>query len=40
VQAYLDAGASEVVLSPFGCGADPEKNLDEAMEVLGGIARG
>lgn len=40
VQSYLDAGADEVVLSPFGCGPDPEKNLDELMEVLGGIARG
>jgi 5,10-methylenetetrahydromethanopterin reductase len=39
VQAYLDAGADEVVLSPFGCGADPDKNLEEALEVLGGIAR-
>ncbi len=39
VQAYLDAGASEVVLSPFGCGPDPDKNRDEAVEVLGGIAR-
>lgn len=39
VQEYLDAGADEVVLSPYGCGADPERNLDEALEVLGDIAR-
>ncbi len=36
---YLDAGADEVVLSPYGCGTDPERNLDEALEVLGDIAR-
>ncbi len=39
VQAYLDAGADEVVLSPYGCGSDPDRNLDEALEVLGDIAR-
>jgi hypothetical protein len=32
-QAYLDAGADEVVFSPFGGG-------DEMVEVLGDIARG
>jgi alkanesulfonate monooxygenase SsuD/methylene tetrahydromethanopterin reductase-like flavin-dependent oxidoreductase (luciferase family) len=39
VRAHLDAGADEVVLSPYGCGSDPERNLDEALEVLGDIAR-
>jgi F420-dependent oxidoreductase-like protein len=39
VQQHLDAGADEVVLSPAGCGADPARNLDEALEVLGEIAR-
>jgi alkanesulfonate monooxygenase SsuD/methylene tetrahydromethanopterin reductase-like flavin-dependent oxidoreductase (luciferase family) len=36
---YLDAGADEVVLSPYGCGDHPDRNLDEALEVLGDIAR-
>jgi alkanesulfonate monooxygenase SsuD/methylene tetrahydromethanopterin reductase-like flavin-dependent oxidoreductase (luciferase family) len=36
---YLGAGADEVVLSPYGCGDDPDANLDEALEVLGDIAR-
>jgi alkanesulfonate monooxygenase SsuD/methylene tetrahydromethanopterin reductase-like flavin-dependent oxidoreductase (luciferase family) len=36
---YLDAGADEVVLSPYGCGEDPEQDLDDALEVLGDIAR-
>ena len=36
---HLDAGADEVVLSPYGCGDDPDANLDEALEVLGDIAR-
>ena len=39
VQEYFDAGADEVVLSPYGCGDDPDANLDEALEVLGDIAR-
>jgi hypothetical protein len=39
VQEHLDAGADEVVLSPYGCGADPVRNLDEALEVLGDLAR-
>jgi hypothetical protein len=36
---HLDAGADEVILSPYGCGNDPDVNLDEALEVLGDIAR-
>ena len=36
---HLDAGADEVVLSPYGCGDDPDASLDEALEVLGDIAR-
>jgi hypothetical protein len=39
-QSFLDVGADEVVLSPYGCGADPAANLDDALEVLGAIARG
>jgi F420-dependent oxidoreductase-like protein len=39
VQGYLDAGAAEVVLSPYGCGDDPAASFDEALEVLGDIAR-
>jgi len=39
VQEHLDAGADEVVLSPYGCGRDPARNLDEALEVLGELAR-
>jgi alkanesulfonate monooxygenase SsuD/methylene tetrahydromethanopterin reductase-like flavin-dependent oxidoreductase (luciferase family) len=39
VAEYIDAGADEVVLSPYGCGPDPERNLDDALEVLGDIAR-
>jgi len=38
--AYLDAGADEVAVSPFGCGPDPAGNLDDCWEVLGAIARG
>jgi F420-dependent oxidoreductase-like protein len=39
VMEHLDAGADEVVLSPYGCGDDPQANLDQALEVLGDIAR-
>ena len=39
IREHLDAGADEVVLSPYGCGDHPERNLDEALEVLGDIAR-
>ena len=39
VQEHLDAGATEVVLSPYGCGPEPDRNLDDALEVLGAIAR-
>ena len=38
--AYIEAGATEVAVSPFGCGPDPEQNLADCWEVLGGIARG
>jgi alkanesulfonate monooxygenase SsuD/methylene tetrahydromethanopterin reductase-like flavin-dependent oxidoreductase (luciferase family) len=40
LSAYLDAGASEVAVSPFGCGPEPARNLEDCWEVLGGIARG
>jgi F420-dependent oxidoreductase-like protein len=36
---YEQAGASEVVLSPYGCGANAPRNFNEALEVLGDIAR-
>jgi alkanesulfonate monooxygenase SsuD/methylene tetrahydromethanopterin reductase-like flavin-dependent oxidoreductase (luciferase family) len=39
VDEYLEAGADEVVLSPYGCGDHPERDVDEALEVLGDIAR-
>ena len=38
--AYLEAGADEVAVSPFGCGPDPAAYLDDCWEVLGGLARG
>lgn len=38
--AYVEAGASEVAVSPFGCGPNPEQNLADCWEVLSGIARG
>jgi alkanesulfonate monooxygenase SsuD/methylene tetrahydromethanopterin reductase-like flavin-dependent oxidoreductase (luciferase family) len=39
VPEHADAGADEVVLSPYGSGPDPSRNLDDALEVLGDIAR-
>lgn len=36
---YEQAGVSEVVLSPYGCGANAPRNFNEALEVLGDIAR-
>jgi 5,10-methylenetetrahydromethanopterin reductase len=39
VHEYLDAGADEVVLAPYGCGPEPERNLEEGLEVIGAIAR-
>ncbi len=36
---YEQAGADEVVLSPYGCGAEPAHNLNDALEALGDIAR-
>lgn len=39
VQRFFAAGADEVVLSPVGVGADPEKNYERALEVLGELAR-
>lgn len=39
LQRWVDAGADEVVVSPFACGEDPAANLDDLLEVLGAIAR-
>jgi F420-dependent oxidoreductase-like protein len=36
---YEQAGADEVVLSPYGCGDDDARNFNDALEVLGDIAR-
>ena len=39
IKAYFDAGADEVVLSPFGVGDDPGANRDDCIRVLADIAR-
>jgi F420-dependent oxidoreductase-like protein len=39
VEGYFKAGADEVVLSPVGVGADPARNYERALEVLGELAR-
>jgi F420-dependent oxidoreductase-like protein len=39
LQGWIDAGADELVLSPFGCGRDPGANLDDLLEVLGELNR-
>ena len=39
LQRWVDAGADEIIVSPFGCGADPVSNLDDLLEVLGDITR-
>lgn len=40
VQALFDAGADEVVLSPFGVGDDPVRSQLDCISVLGDIAKG
>jgi alkanesulfonate monooxygenase SsuD/methylene tetrahydromethanopterin reductase-like flavin-dependent oxidoreductase (luciferase family) len=40
LQAYVDAGADEVVVSPIGVGPDPAASVARSLEVLGDIARG
>jgi len=39
LQGWLDAGADELIVSPFGCGSDPAANLDELLGVLGELIR-
>ena len=39
IKAYFDAGADEVVVSPFGVGDDPIANRDDCVRVLADIAR-
>jgi F420-dependent oxidoreductase-like protein len=39
LQAFFDAGADELIVSPFGCGPDPSANLDDLLEVLGELNR-
>ena len=40
ITAYFDAGADEVVVSPYGVGDDPNANRDECVRVLADIAKG
>ena len=39
IQAFFDAGADEVVLSPFGVGDDPVASQAECIQVLSDLAR-
>jgi alkanesulfonate monooxygenase SsuD/methylene tetrahydromethanopterin reductase-like flavin-dependent oxidoreductase (luciferase family) len=39
VQAFFDAGADEVVLSPFGVGDDPMSSQADCIRVLSDLAR-
>jgi F420-dependent oxidoreductase-like protein len=40
IRAYFDAGADEVVVSPFGVGDDPVASRDDCVRVLADIAKG
>jgi alkanesulfonate monooxygenase SsuD/methylene tetrahydromethanopterin reductase-like flavin-dependent oxidoreductase (luciferase family) len=40
IGAYFEAGADEVVLSPYGVGDDPFANRDDCVRVLADIAQG
>jgi 5,10-methylenetetrahydromethanopterin reductase len=40
VRELFDAGADEVVLSPFGVGADPNRSQQDCIRVLSDIAKG
>ena len=39
IQAFFDAGADEVVLSPFGVGDDPAASQADCIRVLADLAR-
>jgi F420-dependent oxidoreductase-like protein len=39
IRAYFDAGADEVVLSPFGVGDDPAASQSDCLSVLSDLAR-
>jgi alkanesulfonate monooxygenase SsuD/methylene tetrahydromethanopterin reductase-like flavin-dependent oxidoreductase (luciferase family) len=39
IKAYFDAGADEVVVSPYGVGDDPARNRDDCLRVLADIAK-
>ena len=39
IQAFFDAGADEVVLSPFGVGDDPVASQADCIRVLADLAR-
>ena len=39
LQSWFDAGADELIVSPMGCGPNPQANLDDLLEVLGELAR-
>ena len=38
IKTYFDAGADEVVVSPYGVGDDPIANRDDCVRVLADIA--
>jgi 5,10-methylenetetrahydromethanopterin reductase len=40
IQTFYDAGAAEVVLSPFGVGADPAASQADCIRVLADLAKG
>ena len=40
IQTFFDAGADEVVLSPFGVGDDPASSQADCIRVLSDLARG
>ena len=39
IRSLFDAGADEVVLSPFGVGDDPARSQQECLRVLSDIVR-
>ena len=40
IKAYFDAGADEVVVSPYGVGDDARANRDDCVRVLADVAKG
>jgi F420-dependent oxidoreductase-like protein len=40
IRSFFDAGADEVVLSPFGVGDDPDRSQADCLRVLADLARG